>query len=424
MAQLENYTKIAIWGMGTEGNATYKFLKNQGFLHHITMLDSHPVDESIKIDPYDVIITGKNVVESIADGQFDLIIKSPGISLYRPEVKAAQEKGTIFTSATNLWFEQYPDAKTLIITGTKGKSTTATLIHHLLKSTGKDTVLAGNIGNPLITEEPAKDLTIIELSSYQIADLKHAPTYALLLNLFPEHINWHLSHDQYFKDKISLLTQSEGQTNIIAADNKTLREYYKSRSTDITFSKQDIANYDCPLQGDHNQLNIAAALKTLGIIGFDLTNITPHLKTYEPLPHRHENCGTVNGLTYINDSISTIPEATIEAIKIHKDTPITLVMGGQDRNQDYAQFVDFTKDVKNLTIITLPDNGNKIIAALVAQNSPVKTHPCHTLKEALEIANSITPKPGTVLLSPAAPSYPHFKNFEDRGNQFKSLINI
>ena len=405
---------IGIWGFGKEGKANFTYAKSHYPNANITILDDGNITE-----PH---LGGIEAKEAIASGEFDIIIKSPGISLYKKEAQQAIQNGTKITSATNLWLAQNRDAKTLIVTGTKGKSTTASLIAHLLKAMGKDILLAGNIGTVLLEQKPAQDLNILELSSYQIADLEEAPNYALLLNLFPEHLGWHQTHENYFKDKLRLLTLSNKTQNIIFSENKNINALYTPKPQDILFSPKDIETYDSPLKGVHNQLNITAALKTIEAIGFNKEEAKQHLPTYNPLPHRQEVIPSNDDITYINDSISTIPEATLEALKIYEGQSITLLLGGEERGQDYKELYHYLKQNTHINIILLPDNGKRIEVELKDNKIENPTIRIDDFEQAIKHAQKTTPKGGIILLSPAAPSYGHFKNFEDRGNQFRELV--
>src|SRR4051812_21123900 len=172
--------RAAIWGYGREGAAALRFLKTTQPNLDVTILNDTPLAEAPAGVP---VLTGDAAMRALAEGAFSLIVKSPGISLYRPEIAAAKARGARFTSGTNLWFANYPDAKTIVVTGTKGKSTTSRLIHHLLVAHGVDAKLLGNVGVAALEETPGRDWTIFELSSYQLADFEHAADIALVTNL-------------------------------------------------------------------------------------------------------------------------------------------------------------------------------------------------------------------------------------------------
>ena len=167
-------------------------------------------------DPFLKLETGKKSLEKLTD--FDIVIKSPGISYYRPEIKQAQAKGVEFTSATRLWFAEHTNDTTVCITGSKGKSTTSSLLTHLLRYAGKRVTLGGNIGTPMLdmlAVEPRPDIWVLELSSYQLTDFNFSPTIGVLLNLFPEHLDWHGAVSTYYQDKIKLFShQNESAISV------------------------------------------------------------------------------------------------------------------------------------------------------------------------------------------------------------------
>ncbi len=392
--------KIAIWGYGREGRSS---------LIHLQGL--YPDAEFTVIDDLPQTIEGVRTLvgeDKIAEGAFDLVCKAPGVSLYKPAVKAAKDKGTVFTSATNLWFERYPKAKKLVVTGTKGKSTTASLIHHILEFNGYKSMLAGNIGVPLIMAEPGADISVLELSSYQIADLAHAPDAAIILNLYPEHRDWHGSTEQYYSDKMRIAEISEN-TKIVTNEDLTRR-----RNVASYHEVPPDARLPEFFKGAHNRRNLGAALEALWQMGFKISDLNGALDSYKPLPHRQEVVADIDGVRWINDSISTVPEAAMAALDMHPDKTVTLILGGQDRGQDYKALAAHIKLHGKVRVLTLPDNGARIA-------NDMDCVPCATLEEAVKKA-AATPSGGVVLLSPAAPSYGHFKNFEDRGEQFRKLV--
>lgn len=405
--------KIGIWGAGQEGLAAYRFLKSRSSEASFTFLNDTEVSKELPEE----IITGEASIKVIRDGQFDLIIKSPGISLYRPEIKHAKDKGTIFSSGTNLWFEEHADAPKIVITGTKGKSTVASLIHFMLVQSDIDSVLAGNIGIPLLECEPGEDVTVIELSSYQIADLNlvsyNLIDVAVFTNLYPEHVPWHNGDVQtYYKDKLRLSDFAE--IDIANGMDLTLRELM-GEDTNWIMPDQMV----CPLKGTHNKMNLALALNAIEAFGYDTDDMADTLENFQTLPHRLQEIGTTaNGVLYVNDSISTVPEATLAALDAYKDCSVILIMGGEDRGQDYTDFAEQIKNYDVKHVFTLPENNIKIEKALW---DICATTSCDNLKEAVTEALKIATKGDVLLLSPAAPSYVQFNNFEHRGQVFKEL---
>lgn len=391
---------IAIWGYGREGQAGHIYLKSK-----------YP-------DAVYTIIEKENegkILPKIADGEFDLILKSPGVSLYKPEIKAAQEKGTNITSGTNLWFEQYPDACVVAVTGTKGKSTTAALIHHMLQKCGIHSSLAGNIGTPLLEIKP-QDVVVAEMSSYQIADLKHHPEIAVLTNLYEAHMEWHGDKQTYHRDKLRLFGLSDETTAIIASDDKLAQSYLKDRDN-VLFCGGNIGDLKLPdaLNKPHNRRNVSAAmtvveaLNALGRLPVDA------LADFKMLPHRQEIIGERDGITFINDSISTIPETTAVAIESFSDKPIALIIGGEEKGADYSVVRHAIKTHGNVKVFCIPDSG----ILLVSKFDDAKF--CKDMGEAVAEAKKALPNSGYVIMSPGTPSFPIYKNYMERGEHFLTL---
>lgn len=415
MTLLNDRKHIAIWGYGKEGQSVHAYIKR----HHpdikVTAY-SNQTELFADTEAEDLIETG------IKGHKFDLVIKSPGVSLYHPFVTLAKQAGIPVSSATNLWFELYPNAKTIICSGTKGKSTTASLLYHLLKEIGYDTVLAGNIGVPLLDQVPAKDFTIIELSSYQLADLNAKPALFILTNLFKEHVPWHGSEDQYYQDKLQPLLTHPDIPCVINQNNETLMRYSNKATSRILADRKRFTDLVLPstLRGQHNHDNIACTLTAIEYLTNDYGRALQHLLTYRGLRHRLEEIGTWEGRLLVNDSIATIPEATAAALDVYKDKTIILIMGGQDRGQDYTQLAKSLSPNQVKHVFLLPDNGWDISKALDHYNGSISYTHCDTLEDIRANVQDIEAE--IILLSPGAPSYGHFKNFEERGEMFAHIF--
>lgn len=408
-----NHKKIGIWGTGKEGQAA-----QQALLKYCPKADLI----NIKEDNISDIFT------------CDILIKSPGVSLYRPEIQEATQKDIIVTSGTNLFFtNKNPQTRVIAITGTKGKSTTSSLLAHTLKYLKQSVVLGGNIGVPLLDLiETKADIVVAELSSYQCADLTGYPDIGVLVNLYPEHLQWHGSHDRYYNDKLHMLYQAH-HIILNATDSETLSRskgisaHYFNSFNGIHIQDDFFYNGNTPLfptnvlplPGIHNAENACAVLSVIKMLGLCLTDCVEAFKTFQALPHRLQTLGEKNGIVYIDDSISTTPETAIAALKaIDKGQPITLIAGGLDRGQDYTNLAAFLGNYSNrIRLVTLPETG--VHLAETSKKQGVETNITSDMKTAVNIAKRITPKGGTILLSPAAPSYNMYKNFEERGDDFK-----
>ncbi len=432
--------KTAIWGYGREGQATHLYILEKNPDAKIIIISDGPVADA----PANVeILTGENGTTAIASGNFQTVVKSPGISLYRPEIAAGKAKGVQFTSATNLWLAAWPDAFTIGITGTKGKSTTASVLHYLFGLAGKRSKLLGNVGTPMLGELPGEDVTVLELSSYQIADLDHFPKLSLVTNLHPEHGPWHHGHDNYYRDKMRLVTTKTSIPAAVNAKDDRVAGIVKGRPNITYFETLDgfhvegDAIFDGPtkldihnlaLRGRHNLVNVAAAFTMLKIAGVYEPNRAWDFAGFTPLPHRLQEVQLTNGVLVVNDSISTIPETTRAALDVHADAAFHLILGGVDRGQDFAELLAHLKTLPTLRGIYVPDGrhvdyqsiGEKLEREIVASGLPLAGR-FHSFTEAVNAALKSAVSGDTILLSPGAPSQNEFADFEKRGQRFLEL---
>jgi UDP-N-acetylmuramoyl-L-alanine---L-glutamate ligase len=443
--------EIALWGYGREGRATQAFLAERHPQARITIV----TDEALAGGDHGAsALSGEAGRAAIAAGAFDIIVKSPGISLYRDEIAQGRKAGTRFTSATNLWFEAWPDAFTVAITGTKGKSTTASLTHHLFGLAGKSCKLLGNVGSPMLAETPGGDVTVLELSSYQIADLEFAPSIALVTNLHPEHGPWHRGHENYFRDKMRLVTMDPAMPAAIHAPDPRLAAFVASRAHVHLFEHSagvhvggaenpdgaDDAVFDGPhrldirnlaLRGRHNLVNLAGAFTLLKMAGIGITGRSWDFAGFTPLPHRLQEVRLANGVLAVNDSISTIPETTRAALDVHAGAPFRLILGGVDRGQDFSALLAHLATLASLRAIYLPDGrhpahastGEALETAITRLGLPFGGRFAH-FDDAVTAALGDSRSGETLLLSPGAPSQTEFTDFERRGERFVELCRM
>ena len=415
LTELSNL-KIAVWGKGREGEALKRFFDEHG----------------IKFDWLD----GNNVDLS----SFNVVFKSPGISLYLPIIQEAKEKGVQFLSGTNLYLmNNRPRLKRIAVTGTKGKSTTSSLIAHVLTGMGFKTGLGGNIGVPLISLWGKElDYLVAELSSYQCADLTEPSDMNVVVNLYPEHVDWHGSHEQYYNDKINLLRiRHSGQIAFLNAQNDLSMRYAQKMENVILFNNTEgihIENgwfYDVSqklfetsqitnLKGQHNLENICAVLSVVKALGLPLKGIETLLNSFQPLPHRLQTIAEIKGVCFVDDSISTTPETAVAALKAFEGRKIFLLVGGFERQQDYQILLEYVQKHPTIYLLTLPDTGERIYQE--ALNRKIKTQKCSSIADAVKQVQQQAVSGDVVLLSPGAPSYHLYHSFEERGEDFKQCI--
>jgi UDP-N-acetylmuramoylalanine--D-glutamate ligase len=430
MPILDGIERIAIWGFGREGHAALAFLSKVRPGVPVTVLNDTPL-----ADPPDVpVIQGPQAAEAVAAGRFDLVVKSPGIPLRRPEIAAAKEKGVRFTSATDLWFEQNPGAKVVAVTGTKGKSTTVRMIDYLLTQAGMDAKLYGNVGIAMLGQPAGRDATVLELSSYQIADLQFAPTVAVITSLYPEHAPWHGSHENYYRDKLRILDIGATQ-GVCNAANARLRTRlaghanlvwynvgtgFAADGESLTYAGTPVPSLRFALKGEHNYSNLAAACTAASLMGVKGLENGVDFSAFKQLPHRLEEF-SARGIVCVNDSLSTVPEAAMAALKTYAGRPTVLILGGTDRGQDYGELIAFLARTKVKCVILVPATGARILKEMQTAPRP------YEIVAAPDLAAAVAEgfkrlKPGDVfLLSPASPSFGEFRDYVDRGDRFKAL---
>ena len=439
---------IIIWGAGRDGLSALAQIQKLFPTKKILIFTDKEVPPELSAELQRrgsvEFVSGHHIVENLS--RSDVVIKSPGISLYRDDIKSAAKKGVQFISTTNLWFAEIGNRNIIAVTGTKGKSTTASIIFHCLNKLGLSVEICGNIGNPLLDyldKQNDTDIYIVELSSYQTADIAFTPPIGILVNLFPEHLDWHKSLDNYYKDKLRLFNPGQLHT-ILNYKDKVTRDLTAGWSgiqffekDDVIHSKENKLYYgeknlgrikNTYLQGEHNLSNICAALTGIEAAGYDPIKCCDYLDNFVGLPHRQEILGTRNGLLFVDDSISTTPETAMAAIKRFFGSPITILLGGYDREQNYAALATFLCLKQIHMVIAIPDNGHRIAEAVRKEKERRGAGPnlleTDDLLSAVKAAKKHTPSGGIVLLSPAAPSYGIFGSFEERGEIFRKLAGI
>ncbi len=435
--------RIAVWGYGREGRAACEFLRIALPNKPLTLFCSS--DEAKQISA-DALFTVRTEASADALAEFDVVIKSPGISKYKPELIEASTRGTQFIGGTALWFAQNPEARTICVTGTKGKSTVSSLIAHLLRCAGKSTALVGNIGMPLIEaiSLPNKpEFWVIEMSSYQTYEASK-PEVAVMLNFFPEHLDWHGSEQAYFDDKSALITNTQAKNVVLnfaapivaALANKTQAsvhwfnapEGWHSQGYFLFKGAQQILDLrTLPMPGDHNTGNVCAALTAIDALGLDAKALAQYVQSFKPLPHRLQSLGVCDEIEYINDSISTTPFASIAAIECFSHRNVAILVGGYDRGLDWDVFVDYVAQHPPAAIITMGQNGPRIFEQLQSINSKG----AFFLSEATNMAEAVLfakdalhGEGGVILLSPGAPSFGAYADYVERGRHFAEVADF
>ncbi|HEU4662520.1 MAG TPA: UDP-N-acetylmuramoyl-L-alanine--D-glutamate ligase [Dokdonella sp.] len=428
--------RVAVWGFGREGHAALAALQLRLPGQPVTLFCSaaeapygHAVHPAVEV-----------VVETPSAGMlssYDVVIKSPGISAYRPEILEAQHNGTRFTSGTALWFAENRAARVIGVTGTKGKSTVSALVAHLLRALGRRVALAGNIGLPLLElldAEPPPDWWVVELSSFQTREAG-ALEVALVSNLYEEHLDWHGTRERYAEDKLALATVARTllvdsrQSELVGrtashADRRLFGDahgWHVDGDAIVRGRERAFALADSPLPGAHNAFNACAALAAIEAAGEDALAAARAIATFRPLPHRLQSLGTQGGIDYVDDSISTTPQATLEALASFGTRAVSVLVGGHDRGLDWHAFAEAVRREPPHAIVTMGANGARIAALLHETGGAYTLASAPTLADAFALARAATPPGGVVLLSPGAPSFDQFKDYAERGCAFARL---
>ncbi len=426
---------IVLVGFGKEGKSSYNFIRKYLPDKDITIVDKNEKlkeqNDFLNSDNHVRVILGDSYLDTLDD--YDLIIKSPGVKIPDEIFNVVRDK---ISSQLELILEV--DRENIIgITGTKGKSTTSSLLYEIIKEQGIDCLLLGNVGNPILEyiEEIHEDTKlVIECSSYQLENVHYSPHIGIIVNLFQEHLNYHGTLENYWLSKLNMFKyQSKSDYRVFNSENDNIRnmlarsEYHGIEvdlSKDFTIDGDDVIydnkviynrNSKRNIIGEHNFKNILFILRVCIILGLDLDKAKETIKNFKALEHRMEYFGTFNGVRYYDDAIATIPEATINCIEALNDVD-TLILGGLDRGIDYSPLIDYLNKAKVDNIIAMPETGYKIVDKVANKN----IFKVETLEEAVKIAKKVSKK--ICLLSPAAPSYNAFKNFEEKGQRFKDLV--
>ena len=442
--EINSYSKVLILGFGREGKSTYNFIRKYLKDKHLYISDGNEEllnnNKELSDDSNITLILGKHYLDNLND--YDLIIKSPGINFKYVDYSSFEDK---ITSQVDL-FLRHSICKTIGVTGTKGKSTTSSLINHVLSNYGLKTVFAGNIGIPLfekIEEVDSDTIFVMELSCHQLKFVKASPNISILLNLYEEHLDLYKSYEDYIFAKLNIFKyQKENDYKIWGLDSKDSLKYFKDDKNTYTYStketnkgvtiKEDglylnnklvyLKSRKRNILGEHNYYNISPVLIVADILNLNLDRVCDLVDSFQPLEHRLEFVGNYNGIDFYNDSISTIPMATINCINAVENA-YTIIIGGLDRGIDYSELIDYLfKNNKIKVIICLKDTGYKIADELIKKDCNKTIIKAKDMKDVVKLAYQNTPQGKACMLSPAAASYNTYKNFEERGKDYKKEI--
>jgi UDP-N-acetylmuramoylalanine--D-glutamate ligase len=453
--------RVALLGFGLEGSSTYRFLRASYPDLEITVFDeaspeafssdcrSNGLESDVRSD----LRLGPIPLDQIA--KHDVVVKSPGFGRSHPAVRAAADAGIPITSQLELFFDSVGTRPVIGITGTKGKSTTASLLYAMLVEAGVDVMLGGNIGKPpldLVLGRTSNKTFVIEMSSYQLESVSVSPHIAVLLDITSEHLTYHGGFESYVSAKENITKfQSSGDYLIYCSDYPRPREIATQSKAKIiqTSREREVAEgcwisgdailystggktteicrfADIPLKGAFNRINVMAAAAAAMLVGAGPASIREAVNRFKALPHRIEFVGRFRGIDFYDDSISTVPEATLAALDALGPAVYTLILGGYDRNLDFSEFAQRLEMLSPEVVILFPTTGERIWSDIQTKWQSGRALPSvykvRDMAEAVRIAFDSTPAGKTCLLSPASPSFGIFKDYRDRGEQFKKYV--
>lgn len=422
--------KVAIIGFGREGQSLYAFLKRHSTWKkaELWILDADPL---VKTPPGARATKGAAYLSNLA--AFDYAFRSPGIPYNLPEFRTARKAGVRFSSATRLFFDLCP-GKIIGVTGSKGKTTTATLIYKMLKAGGKKTVLAGNIGLPMLEVLPRIDSStwvVLELSSFQTQDLEQSPRLGVLLDIFPEHQDAHGSLQEYYRAKQNLIAHqrpadrtfyfSHNPTTARLASTSPGRKIAVTEKTFFLFSEQELKMKGRP--AFRNAVMAAAVAEAAGVPARTIRRIA---LAFPGVVHRLEfvrKLKTKNGsISFYNDSASTNPTTSANAVISFRGIPNTVIVGGYDKNLSFAPLKKALARSSTALVVLFGANRKKILQSIRLCGVPIVE--ARSLGEAIKKAvRGVSRVPGeaAVILSPGAASFDMFRNYADRGDQFRTF---
>ena len=438
--------KIVIFGFGKEGLSSANFLGKKNQIAVIDEKSKFQIDteffKKLKIKNANFYFGGNLP----SDLRFDYLVRSPGVKPDNAIVKLLIKNGAILTSSTKIFFDECP-TKIIAVTGTKGKGTTATLIFEMLKNQINNVFLAGNIGTPALDILPKvnkQSIVILELSSFQLIDLKKSPHIAVVLMITSEHLDWHQDTAEYCRAKESIVSfQNESDFAIINQDFKASKNFAQNTKAKVYFisTKQktngiylegdsilsQIGNHEeiykssqVLLPGAHNLQNVVAAVAVAKIQNIKTKNIVQVLKSFKGLIHRLQLVKEINNIKFYNDSFSTIPETTVAAIEAFSQSKI-LILGGSSKNSDFSLLGQKINQDKSIKAIILVGKEAARIKEAIAKSGGTGAKLIEGAKNMHQIASQAykEAKNGdVVVLSPACASFDMFKNYHDRGIQF------
>jgi UDP-N-acetylmuramoylalanine--D-glutamate ligase len=429
--------RVGVWGLGIEGTANLERLDELGA--DLVVVEDSPPPETVR--GYKVLSLAAGGLEALLTR--DVVVKTPGVRRRRPEVAQLEAASIPVVGGLGLWMQEAPRERVLAITGTKGKSTTTAIAGHLLERFGRRTLVAGNIGRaPYDSLAPRDfDFAVIEVSSYQATDLAVSPPVVAVTSLHPDHLDWHGGVEEYYRDKLSACSQPGADLTVADGDSPLLRARVDQLGPRVCWVSSAGAGLDGPwldalgLPGAHNRRNAMIARACLLALGVteaaDDEAMARAAEGFEGLESRLRPIGTVAGVTFVDDSLSTNVLPTVAALEAYSSERVALIVGGHDRGIDYQPLAEAlaeraaTAGAGEVAVFTLPENGSRISAQIREHGGgSTDVRDCGDLGSAVRAGFLWARRApaGIVLLSPAASSFGQFRNYKDRAEVFAAAM--
>ncbi len=431
--------RVAVWGLGQEGRALVALLAGRGE-PPLTVEDAtgpvegHPAGVAPPVTP-----------DRVDWSALDVVVRSPGVSRYRPELEAAARAGVVVTTAMALWLDGVAGRRVLAVTGTKGKSTTATLAAALLEATGLRTLLLGNIGVPVAeaVDAPAPEAYVVEVSSFQAAEVVAAPPVVVLTSLAPDHLDWHGDEERYYRDKLRLVTAGPPGALAVNAGSPTALDRtvghpdrhlygpegevaYVAGAGVVADGSVLIPDGTLAVPGRHQWWNLCGAVAGVALLTGRPVGAGPAervAREFRGLPSRCQTIGVRAGVTYVDDALASNPFATEASLAAFAGAELTVILGGADRGVDAGDLLAAlgARRPHPHVVVLDPDPFD------IAENGLRSTAPLHrasSIVEAVDIAAEVTPPGGVVLFSPAAPTPPGEGGYRARSRRFATAAGL
>ncbi len=417
---------VGVWGLGVEGQASIRRLAAMGVVP--TLVDDAPA--ALEVEGLPVLATSPEGLAALV--ACDVVIKSPGISRYRPEVAQLEAAGVAVCGGLGLFMAEADPSRVACITGTKGKSTTTAIAVHLLRGLGHDARAGGNIGRPPWDpdEEGEPDYWIVETSSFQVPDLAVASQVVAVTSLAPDHLDWHGTVERYYADKLSLCTKAGVTLAVADGSDERLRAHAEQLGAHVQWVGEAEVERDAAwssnlgLAGPHNARNASIARAVLEGLGVgdaaDVGALARVAGGFDGLPSRIRSIGRVGAVEFVDDGLSTNVLPAQAALAAFADRPVALLVGGHDRGVDYAPLAETVAARTAPTlVVTMPDNGPRIGGAVRSvSDGRVEVRDAESLEAAVDAAVDWAKDGGVILLSPAAPSFGRFGDYRERSAAF------